>query len=218
MQDGLMDLKWLAEQLERPGYSQSGLAQALGKSQSAVSRILSGHRQLKASEVPIILKYLGTVIAPPSPIDVVEHNAALGRAFSEWNEIEVEMSVLLSNAFDFKSERELRLLLAMFDTPRTYTLRLEMLDNVLSAFLKHRRNELDTWRALLGRIKGAGERRDRYARSITTATAGGRVLGYAPDQARRDITTEQLYEDAQLFQTVVMEMRTFDGRLRAISK
>lgn len=218
MHDGLMDLKWLAKQLERPGYSQSGLAQALGKSQSAVSRILSGQRQLKASEVPIILKYLGEVIAPPSPVDVVAHNAALGRAFSEWNEIEIEMSALLSNAFDLKTEREFRLLFALFDTPRTYTLRLEMLDNVLSAFLKHRRNELDAWRALLGRIKAAGERRDQYARSVTTATAGGRVLGYAPDRTRRDISTEQLYEDAQLFQTVVLEMRAFDGRLRAIAK
>ena len=54
----LMDLKWLAEMLERPGYSQAGLARALGKDAAAVNRMLKGERQIKANELPVITGYL----------------------------------------------------------------------------------------------------------------------------------------------------------------
>mgnify|MGYP003351812716 FL=1 len=47
-----MDLKWLTEQLERPGYSQAGLARALGKDAAAVNRMLKGTRLIKANELP----------------------------------------------------------------------------------------------------------------------------------------------------------------------
>jgi phage repressor protein C with HTH and peptisase S24 domain len=66
-----MDHKWLKEMLERPGYSQAGLAAALGRNPSAVNRMVRGERQIKASELPIIMKYLGepigaaTAAAPP---------------------------------------------------------------------------------------------------------------------------------------------------------
>lgn len=59
----LMDLKWLAEMLDRPGYSQAGLARALGKDAAAVNRMLKGERQIKANELPVITGYLKT--APP---------------------------------------------------------------------------------------------------------------------------------------------------------
>ena len=58
-----MDLKWIAEQLDRPGYSQVGLARALGKDAAAVNRMLKGERQIKVNEVPAILGYLKAV--PP---------------------------------------------------------------------------------------------------------------------------------------------------------
>ena len=58
-----MDLKWLAEQLERPGYSQAGLARALGKDAAAVNRMLKGDRQIKANELPVIAQYLNST--PP---------------------------------------------------------------------------------------------------------------------------------------------------------
>lgn len=58
-----MDVKWIAEQLDRPGYSQAGLARALGKDAAAVNRMLKGERQIKVNEVPAILAYLKT--APP---------------------------------------------------------------------------------------------------------------------------------------------------------
>jgi phage repressor protein C with HTH and peptisase S24 domain len=59
-----MDLKWIAEQLDRPGFSQAGLARALGKDAAAVNRMLKGERQIKANEVPVILDYLQAV--PPA--------------------------------------------------------------------------------------------------------------------------------------------------------
>ena len=58
-----MDLKWLAEQLDRPGFNQAGLARALGKDPAAVNRMLKGERQIKVNELPAILGYLQAV--PP---------------------------------------------------------------------------------------------------------------------------------------------------------
>jgi phage repressor protein C with HTH and peptisase S24 domain len=59
-----MDLKWIAEMLDRPGYSQAGLARALGKDAAAVNRMLKGERQIKANEVPVIVDYLQ--VMPPA--------------------------------------------------------------------------------------------------------------------------------------------------------
>jgi phage repressor protein C with HTH and peptisase S24 domain len=53
-----MDIKWIAEQLDRSGYSQAGLARALGKDAAAVNRMLKGERLIKANEIPAILGYL----------------------------------------------------------------------------------------------------------------------------------------------------------------
>ena len=62
-QNNTMDLKWLAEQLGRPGFSQAGLARALGKDAAAVNRMLKGEREIKVKELPAIFGYLGAV--PP---------------------------------------------------------------------------------------------------------------------------------------------------------
>lgn len=53
-----MDLKWLREQLERPGFSQRGLAKALGLDPAAVTRLLQGRRKISVDELPIINAYL----------------------------------------------------------------------------------------------------------------------------------------------------------------
>lgn len=55
--------EWLAKELDVRGKSQAGLAEAMGKAPSAVNRIISGERQIKAAEVPVILEYLRS----PSP-------------------------------------------------------------------------------------------------------------------------------------------------------
>src|SRR5690349_19729762 len=78
-----MDLKWIAEMLERPGYSQAGLARALGKDAAAVNRMLKGERQIKANEVPVIVDYL-QVMPPASDraatLAAASSPAALGHA------------------------------------------------------------------------------------------------------------------------------------------
>jgi phage repressor protein C with HTH and peptisase S24 domain len=78
-----MDLKWIAEMLERPGYSQAGLARALGKDAAAVNRMLKGERQIKANEVPVIVDYL-QVMPPASDraatLAATSSPAALGQA------------------------------------------------------------------------------------------------------------------------------------------
>jgi phage repressor protein C with HTH and peptisase S24 domain len=63
-----MDLKWLAEQLARPGYSQAGLARALGKDAAAANRMLKGERLIKLNELPAIIGYLGVAPPPGDPV------------------------------------------------------------------------------------------------------------------------------------------------------
>ena len=55
-----MDIDRIKTGLKQPGKSQAGLARALRVNPSAVNRILTGGRQVKAKEIPIIEGYLGT--------------------------------------------------------------------------------------------------------------------------------------------------------------
>ena len=70
-----MDIKWIAEQLDRPGYSQAGLARALGKDAAAVNRMLKGERQIKANELPVILGYLKATPPDDDQIGALEDRA-----------------------------------------------------------------------------------------------------------------------------------------------
>lgn len=63
-----MDLKWLAEQLRRPGYSQAGLARYMSLDPAAITRMLKSRRAIKTTEVPLITAYLG---AEPKTLDQV---------------------------------------------------------------------------------------------------------------------------------------------------
>lgn len=53
-----MDLKQIRSGLEKPGKSKRGLAAALGRQPSMVTALLRGERQLKASEIPVVERYL----------------------------------------------------------------------------------------------------------------------------------------------------------------
>lgn len=53
-----MDLELIRRALEQPGKSRKGLAQAMGRQPSMVTDMLNGRRQIKASELPVIAKYL----------------------------------------------------------------------------------------------------------------------------------------------------------------
>jgi phage repressor protein C with HTH and peptisase S24 domain len=63
-----MDAEWLHQALERAGSSQADLARHLGLAPSAISRLVSGERQLKALEVAHVANFLGV-----SPEDVLRH-------------------------------------------------------------------------------------------------------------------------------------------------
>ncbi|MGE3338764.1 MAG: helix-turn-helix transcriptional regulator [Alphaproteobacteria bacterium] len=58
-----MDLDWIRDGLTRPGKTQRGLAAALGIDPSAVSRLLTGRRRLRADEIVAVADYLG--VRPP---------------------------------------------------------------------------------------------------------------------------------------------------------
>src|ERR1700760_3896962 len=54
---------WIRAGLKHTGKTRSGLAKALGRSPSAVTDLLNGHRRLRADEIAIVSDYLG--IEPP---------------------------------------------------------------------------------------------------------------------------------------------------------
>lgn len=51
--------KWVIDNLEKPGKSQTGLAKALGLHPSAINKVVSGKRQLKSHEVAGAATYFG---------------------------------------------------------------------------------------------------------------------------------------------------------------
>ncbi len=54
------DLAWLSDRLQTEGRTQAGLAKALGRDVSAISRMLDGERDIKAREVSAIYAYCTT--------------------------------------------------------------------------------------------------------------------------------------------------------------
>ena len=58
-----MTVDWIRAGLKHTGKTRSGLAKALGRSPSAVTDLLNGHRRLRADEIAIVSEYLG--IDPP---------------------------------------------------------------------------------------------------------------------------------------------------------
>jgi len=54
----ISETDWIRDGLAKPGKTQRGLANALGLDPSAVSRLLTGGRQLRAAEIPVVAAYL----------------------------------------------------------------------------------------------------------------------------------------------------------------
>ncbi|MBA3241609.1 MAG: LexA family transcriptional regulator [Acidobacteria bacterium] len=52
------DLEWIRKGLDKPGKTQSGLALALNRSPSAITRLLANERELKQREIQRIAEYL----------------------------------------------------------------------------------------------------------------------------------------------------------------
>lgn len=72
----MKNIEWIRQGLKEPGKSQKGLAEALHITQPQVSRLLTGHRRLKADEIDVIANYLGVKppTAPPEKIVFPEDN------------------------------------------------------------------------------------------------------------------------------------------------
>lgn len=60
----MSEIDWIRKGLEKPGKTQKGLAEALGRAPSAVTNLLKNKRELKQREVSIIARYL-EVDPPP---------------------------------------------------------------------------------------------------------------------------------------------------------
>ncbi len=60
----MKNIDWIRQGLKEPGKNQKSLAEALHITQPQVSRLLKGHRRLKADEIDVIANYLG--VAPPN--------------------------------------------------------------------------------------------------------------------------------------------------------
>jgi transcriptional regulator with XRE-family HTH domain len=58
-----LTVDWIRAGLKHTGKTRSGLAKALGRSPSAVTDLLNGHRRLRADEISIVAEYLG--VEPP---------------------------------------------------------------------------------------------------------------------------------------------------------
>ena len=62
-----MTVDWIRVGLKRTGKTRSGLARALGRSPSAVTDLLNGHRRLRADEIATVSDYLGIA---PGPLNI----------------------------------------------------------------------------------------------------------------------------------------------------
>jgi transcriptional regulator with XRE-family HTH domain len=58
-----LTVEWIRAGLKHTGKTRSGLAKALGRSPSAVTDLLNGHRRLRADEISLVAEYLG--VEPP---------------------------------------------------------------------------------------------------------------------------------------------------------
>jgi len=70
--------EWIARGLKKSGKHQRGLAEALGVDRSSVSKLVSGHRQLKADEIEKIAAYIEE--APPTRTMAVRYRIGAGQA------------------------------------------------------------------------------------------------------------------------------------------
>lgn len=78
----ISEIDWIRDGLAKPGKTQRGLASALGLDPSAVSRLLTGGRQLRAAEIPVVAAYLESTvpIALSEPIVTPQNDIAAAPA------------------------------------------------------------------------------------------------------------------------------------------
>lgn len=68
---------WIAKGLKKPGKDQYGLADALGVDRSAISKLTTGKRQLKAWEIEKVARYIDE--PPPSRMMPIRYEIGAGQ-------------------------------------------------------------------------------------------------------------------------------------------
>jgi transcriptional regulator with XRE-family HTH domain len=221
-----MDIRWLAEQLGRPGFSQAGLAKAMGKSPSAVNRILRGERQIKASELPVIRGYLGVSeeeqVGPTFTSEEAYH-LALGRAVAKWNMVEMEIGWLAGSLFGNLNPLDRDKITHFFRAANGYEQRIAMIDGALHRMLAGHRNEADSWAVMKEKIQRAGRRRSDHVGALTMEAgqdyvgANLNATGTEEDIKRaHNITMDRLIEDADHFEALQKELREFSDQVSSV--
>jgi repressor LexA len=72
----ILDIDDIRRGLQKSGKSKSGLAAALGRQPSAVTALLKGERELKAREIPIVIKYLELDMPQPGEVHIMGYVGA----------------------------------------------------------------------------------------------------------------------------------------------
>lgn len=72
---GMDHATWISDGLKRTGKSQRELAAALGLDPSGVNRLIKGNRQLKASEVATVARFLGDAVDPSEIVPTADRRA-----------------------------------------------------------------------------------------------------------------------------------------------
>lgn len=109
--------KWVIENLDKPGMSQTGLAKALGLHPSAINKVVSGKRQLKSHEVAGAASYFGEDAPGGSDLVPVTSGLTVGRvagtleagAFREVDEFDQSepIEIILPRDEKFPNARQL---------------------------------------------------------------------------------------------------------------
>jgi transcriptional regulator with XRE-family HTH domain len=97
-----IDKEWIREQLKKKRINQSDLARALGRDKSAISRLLSGRRGLKADEQDMIARVLGLGVEEFSA-----HRNASNAGFGERGQAPFETEGATGNAAQMGVARDI---------------------------------------------------------------------------------------------------------------
>jgi transcriptional regulator with XRE-family HTH domain len=213
----MISLETLAELLKRPGYSQNGLAEALGKTPPVVSRILAGTRQIKASEIPKIEEYLGVGVVTGAK----EENAfflALGQAVEGWNKVEGSLEWLVCQFMVSPPDTTITRTqaAALFQAIPSAREKIQAADLICLEALHQHRNEADAWRSLSQRLNTASRRRQTHLKIMIMGEEHedfdsfygfAHIVGgprYSPN-----VSSETLREDAKLFTELSVDIWDF---------
>lgn len=185
----------------------------MGKNPSVISRILKGNRQIKASELPAIERYLGSAAAWTGASEDDFH-LALGKAIAAWNRLEDSMELLVYPVFDGPQNLMFHdQIHKLYKAIPSFSGRVAIINDLLENSLSQHRIQREAWRSLLQRILAAQRLREQHLR--TSAIGEDQFPIDAPDVfygASYDdgvLTAEKLEEDAILITAIKSDISKF---------